>query len=112
MDITVSDFGSSGVRVVLVGKLDIAGANKIETPLAALAGTRRNALIDMTAVEFVASIGIRHLVSAAKAIRRGQGKLLLLNPNPGVTDVLLTTGVDEILPIVRTEEEARAAFAG
>ena len=111
MDITVSDFGTVAVRVTLVGKLDIAGADKIDMPLAAVAGTRRNAIIDMTQVEFIASIGIRHLVSAAKAISRGHGKLLLLNPNAMVTDVLVTAGVDQILPIVRSEDEALAAFA-
>jgi anti-sigma B factor antagonist len=111
MDVTISDFGASASRVVLVGKLDIAGADKIDIPLAALACTRRSVVVDMTLVDLIASIGIRHLVVASRAISRGHGKLLLLNPNPMVTDVLVMAGVDQILPIVRSEDEARAALA-
>ncbi len=50
MDIAISDFGPTATRVVLVGKLDIAGADKIDLPLATLAGTRRSAVIDMAGV--------------------------------------------------------------
>jgi hypothetical protein len=47
---------------------------------------------------------------AAKAIVRGNGRFVLLNPTPLVTDVLTTSGLLEILPIVRSEDEARAAL--
>jgi anti-sigma B factor antagonist len=111
MDIRVSEFGDVGTRVVLVGKLDIAGAEKIDTPLAAVAGSRGNIVVDMAGVSFIASIGIRHLVMAAKAVARRSGKLVLLAPNPLVTDVLVNAGLEELLPIVRSEDEARAALA-
>jgi anti-sigma B factor antagonist len=110
MNITVSDFGASAAKVVLVGTLDIMGADKIDLPLATLAGTRRNVVIDMARVDFIASIGIRHLVLAAKAIARGNGKLVILAPNPAVTAVLMSAGVVEILPIVRSEGEAQASL--
>jgi anti-anti-sigma factor len=111
MEITVSDFGASAAKVVLVGTLDIVGADKIDMPLAALAGTRRSVVVDMTSVDFIASIGIRHLVMAAKAIARGHGKLIILAPNPAVTAVLMSAGVDEILPIVASESEAQETLA-
>ena len=110
MDISISDFGGAAKRVTLTGKLDIAGARKIELPLATLAGTRGNIVVDMVGVDFIASIGIRHLVMAAKAVARGSGKLVLLDPNPMVTEVLVIAGLDQLLPIVRSEDEARAAF--
>ena len=112
MDISISDFGGAAKRVTLTGKLDIAGARKIELPLATLAGTRSNIVVDMVGVDFIASIGIRHLVMAAKAVARGSGKLVLLDPNPMVTEVLVIAGLDQLLPIVRSEDEARAAFGG
>ena len=46
----------------------------------------------MIGVDFIASIGIRHLVLAAKALARSSCKLVLLDPNPLVTGVLITTG--------------------
>jgi anti-sigma B factor antagonist len=112
MQITVSEFGGVGKRVTLVGKLDIAGAETIDLPLATIAGTRTSIVIDMMGVDFIASIGIRHLVMAAKAVARGSGKLVLLDPTPMVTDVLVTSGLDDFLPIVRSEDEARAMLTG
>jgi anti-sigma B factor antagonist len=111
MEISISDFGTAAKRVTLTGKLDIAGAQKIELPLATLAGTRGNLVIDLAGVDFIASIGIRQLVMAAKAVTRGAGRLVLLDPTPAVTEALETSGLVDLLPIVRSEEEARAALA-
>jgi anti-anti-sigma factor len=110
MEVTISEFGKVGTRVALVGKLDIAGAEKIGLPLASIAGSRANIVVDMVGVDFIASIGIRQLVMAAKTVARGAGKLVLLDPNPLVTQVLVTSGLEELLPIVRSEDEARAAL--
>jgi anti-anti-sigma factor len=93
MEMTISDFGEAAKKVTLVGKLDIMGAEQIGLPLAALAGSRGNIVVDMTAVEFIASIGIRQLVMAAKAVTRGAGKLVLLDPNPTVTQVLAVSKI-------------------
>jgi anti-sigma B factor antagonist len=112
MQITISEFGDAGKRVTLVGKLDIGGAEKIELPLAAVAGSRQSIVVDMVGVDFIASIGIRHLLLAAKTVARGAGKLVLLNPNPLVTEVLVTACLEELLPIVRSEDEALAALRG
>ena len=112
MQITISDFDDAIKRVTLVGKLDIVGAEVIGLPLAAVAGSRGNIVIDMTGVDFIASIGIRHLVMAAKAVARGAGKLILLGPTPMVTEVLVVSGLEQLLPIVRSEDEVRAAFGG
>jgi len=110
MQITVSEFGEAAKRVTLTGKLDIDGAEKIDLPLAAVAGSRQNIVVDMIGVDFIASIGIRHLVLAAKSVARGNGRLVLLNPTSLVTDVLITTGLQQLLPIVRSEDEALAAL--
>ena len=48
---------------------------------------------------------------AAKRVARSAGLLVLLDPNPIVTDVLFTSGLQTILPIVRSEDEARAMLA-
>ena len=111
MEISVSQFGELGTKVVLVGKLDISGAEKIDVPLATVAGSTGNIVVDMAGVDFIASIGIRHLVMAAKTVARKSGMLVLLDPNPIVTDVLFTSGLQAILPIVRSEDEARAMLA-
>jgi anti-anti-sigma factor len=110
MEMIVSDFGELGKLVTLVGRLDILGAEKIDLPLAVVAGSRTSIVIDMGGVDFIASIGIRHLVLAAKTVARNSRTLVLLNPKPLVSDVLTTAGLHTILPIVRSEREAEAAL--
>ena len=112
MEMNVTAMPRNGARVVLVGRLDAAGAAKIDLPLSAAAGSNRHLLVDMSAVTFVASIGIRTLVLGAKTIQRRGGKLLLLSPRPEVEQVLQTIGVTDLLPIVRDEAEVVAAFGG
>lgn len=108
MQIAIADEASPTAKVGLVGKLDIAGAEVIALPLATLAGAKKDVIVDMSGVTFIASIGIRHLVSATKALSRRGGRLVLVNPNEMVKDVLVTSGVSEMMPIVTTESEAYA----
>jgi anti-anti-sigma factor len=111
MEMTISDFGGTGKRVTLVGRLDILGADKIDLPLAALAGSRTNIVVDLGGVDFIASIGIRHLVLAAKTVARNSRTLVLLNPKPLVADVLTTAGLQTILPMFHSEQEAAAILS-
>jgi anti-anti-sigma factor len=111
MQITIVDASGDTAKVALNGKLDIAGAEKIALPLATLAGDKKGVLLDMSEVTFLASIGIRHLVMASKALARRGGRLVLLNPTPLVTDVLTTSGVVELMAIARSDAEAAAALA-
>jgi anti-anti-sigma factor len=109
MQVNIEDTGSRA-KIVLNGKLDIAGADAIALPLATLSGDKNAVIVDMTDVSFIASIAIRHLVGAAKTISRRGGRLVLLNPNEMVTDVLVTCGVSQLMPIVRSEEAALSAI--
>src|SRR5258708_2310092 len=109
MQIQTSDNGATA-RVALKGRLDILGAEVIALPLATLAGAKQGLIIDMSGVSFIASIALRHLVSAAKALSRRNGRLVLLNPTEMVAEVLTTSGLTAMLPIVRSDSEADAAL--
>jgi anti-anti-sigma factor len=108
MQISIEDEDEATARVSLTGKLDIMGAEDIDLPLAALSGRKQNILLDLSGVSFLASIGIRHLVSTAKAVSRRGGQLILFSPTEVVAEVLGTTGITAIIPTVVTESEARA----
>jgi anti-sigma B factor antagonist len=110
MDMQITAIAPDAVRVVLSGRLDMAGSAKIDLAFNAAAGSNRNILVDMSAVTFVASIGIRTLVIGAKTVQRRGGKLLLLSPQADVEQVLETIGVTDLLPIMRDEAEAMAAI--
>src|SRR5690242_12106637 len=108
MQIRTTENGATA-RVTLSGRLDIAGAEVVALPLATLAGAKQGLIIDMSGVNLIASIGIRHLVSTAKALSRRNGRLVLLNPVTLVVEVLETSGLTDIRPIVHSESEALAA---
>jgi anti-anti-sigma factor len=111
MDITISDFDGVGKRITLVGRLDIFGAAKIEGPLAELADSDTNIVIDTSGVEFIASNSMRHLVLAAKTVARNSRTLILLCPRPLVMVALIQAGLHHMLPIVHSEEEAKAVLS-
>jgi anti-anti-sigma factor len=101
MEIAVKDAGLTAT-ITLIGRLDILGAESIDLPLATLSGSKNEIIIDMAGVTFIASIGLRHLVSAAKAVQRRGGRLTLLNPTAAVGEVITTSGLTILLPIERS----------
>jgi anti-anti-sigma factor len=100
------------VEVRLSGRMDIAGVDAIALPFAGLAATdSRRVIVDLSAVEFLASIGIRAILQNARAHRLRGGRMVLLAPKPLVSEVLEAAGVANLVPIVHDLAAARAALA-
>lgn len=112
MQISTDKGTGSTARIALTGKLDIQGAEAIAMPLATLSGAKQNIVLDMAGVSFIASIGIRHLVAASKALGRRGGRLVLLAPSAPVLEVLTTSGISDLIPIASSEDEARKLIGG
>jgi anti-anti-sigma factor len=109
MPISVLDLDGNVTKVVISGRIDIAGARELEMPMAVVAGSRRAVIVDLSAVEFMASLGLRGIVVSAKSIMSKRGKIVLFAPRPEVEDVITTTGIHELIPIHHDEAEAIAA---
>ena len=101
---------NNGIRLIkLSGRLDIFGTGAIETKFAGYcAGESPRVAVDLTEVDFLASIGIRMLMLTAKSIASRAGKLALINPTPDVRGVLDITGITGIIPIYESLESAEA----
>jgi anti-anti-sigma factor len=112
MEMQVTAISDISARIVLTGRLDLTGSGKIDLAFNAVAGSNRYIVVDISGVTFVASIGIRTLVLGAKTVQRRGGRLLLLNPQAEVEQVLEMTGVLDLLPVVHSEAEAMAAIDG
>jgi anti-anti-sigma factor len=110
MQYRIVDGPSDTSTIILDGRLDIVGASAIEQPMSVLAGSKKGLIVDLSALTFLASIGIRHLVTAAKAIGRKGGHVVLLRPSAAVSEVLVTSGVTELMSIVQSEGDARLAI--
>jgi anti-sigma B factor antagonist len=100
------------LKVTLSGRMDIAGVDAIAVPFAAVAATdNRRVILDLTGVDFLASIGIRAILQNARAHKMRGGGMVLLAPPPLVDEVLRAAGVSNVVPIVSDLEAARAALA-
>jgi anti-sigma B factor antagonist len=111
MEMYYNELGS-GIRLIkLGGKLDIIGTGEIETKFTGYcAGDKVRMVVDLSEVDFLASIGIRLLVLTAKSIASRGGKMTLLNPTPEVQRVLEITGIPAIIPIYSHLESAETVL--
>jgi anti-anti-sigma factor len=94
--------------IVLKGRMDIAGTQEIDFKLTVtIAAESSNIIIDLSDVEFMASIGIGVLVRAANALLRRKGKMVFMNPQPNVYATLESTQITQVVPVVNDLESAR-----
>lgn len=110
MNMEQTEIDGDILKVTLDGSLDIAGAGDIDMPFSIIAGKRDKVMVDFKNVSFLASIGIRILVKAAKAMGNRGGKMVVINPNEDARKVLKSTGVDTMIPIVEDEAGAMAVL--
>ncbi|MCI5077058.1 STAS domain-containing protein [Oricola sp.] len=109
MKIAQEDIDGGIVKVTLVGSLDVEGSGVVDMPFSVISGTNDKVIVDFTDVDFLASIGIRVLVKAAKAVGNRGGRLAVYNPNEAARSVMASTGVDTIIFV--TDDEAAAIAA-
>ena len=111
MELQYSELTNNIRLIKLDGKLDITGVGQIETPFAAYcAGDGVRVVVDLSGVDFLASIGIRLLTLTGKSVMSRGGKIVLLNPMPDVRHVLEITGIPEIIPIYAHLESAETSL--
>jgi anti-anti-sigma factor len=107
MELKYSELDNNIRLIKLIGKLDIIGTGEIETKFAGYcAGEKVRVIVDLSEVDFLASIGIRLLTLTAKSVASRGGKMVLLNPIPEVQNVLELTGISAIIPIYSHLESA------
>ena len=111
MELAVHDLDSGILGISLSGRMDIIGTQQIDMKFTALTSTRKaQILVDLSNVTFIASIGIRTLITTAKAQKARGGTMVLFKPSDQVEQVLRATGIDSIIPIAHDIEAARGAF--
>ena len=111
MPIDFEDCSNQVRRIILTGRLDLLGTAEIETRFAALsAAAQRRVVVDLAGVSFLASIGIRSLITNAKAQQsRGGRMVLFVGDNAPVAKTLEATGIDVLIPIFALLADAEQA---
>jgi anti-anti-sigma factor len=112
MNIEAETLDGGILKISLTGRMDVQGAQDVDIKFNGYTANQRAVIVDMSAVNFLASIGIRTLLLAAKAVSLRGGKMVLLNPDQNVSHVLDMAGIDTVIPISRSLDDARAAVSG
>ena len=68
----------------------------------------KHGLVDLSEVTFLASMGIRMLIAAARTIDRRGKRLVLIAPRPLVDQALRHSSIDDIIPVAPDLEGALA----
>ena len=95
MDIQFEVAENDIVRIILSGRLDIEGTKAIEETLMTKAPSADycRVVVDLTAVSYLASVGLGCLVRTAQIVEKVHGKLVFFHPQPMVAKVLQESGV-------------------
>lgn len=84
--------------IELEGRLDTTTAPQLEAELKNSLDGVTELVIDLGALEYISSAGLRVLLSAYKTMR-GQGSMKITNANELVKEVFEVTGFSDFLPI-------------
>jgi anti-sigma B factor antagonist len=99
------------LKVSLHGRMDIAGVDAIAMQLTAVtAPVGRRVIIDLSGVDFLASIGVRSILQNARAMSLRGGALAVCCARPVVAEVLESAGVGNVVPVAADLSAARATF--
>jgi anti-sigma B factor antagonist len=113
MDIVVDEPNPHTRCLRLSGRLDMKGTGEIEQRFTVLAAAdSKHIVVDLSGVDFIASIGMRLLLSCAKAKSNRGGLLVLSAPQALVSEALEMAGIDSLIPTHADEAGALAALPG
>jgi len=94
-------------HLALLGRLDVAGMHAVDVKFHGYTAARRKpTLVDMSQVEFIASLGMGMLISCAKSLQRYGAKMVLLDPPAPVEEALKAVGIDQVIPIAHGLDDA------
>jgi anti-anti-sigma factor len=91
------------------GRLDIASSRRLEAIVVKeLEDSHKNLILDMSDVDYIASSGLKTLVSLWKRARDQRGDLILAGLTPSVREVFMLIGFDLVFTVFKTLDEAIA----
>ncbi len=97
MNITKTQEGTT-LTIALEGRLDTVTAPKLEGELRTAVNGITELIMDLAALDYVSSAGLRVLLSAQKVMNR-QGTMIIRNVKPEIMEIFDVTGFVDILNI-------------
>ena len=98
----------SGVTVItVVGSIDSADSDALADLLGELIETGQISLVvDLGGMDFICSMGLGVMVKTYTRLRKEGGFLHLAKPQPMILTLIKTTGLDRLLPLYDSLEQA------
>jgi anti-sigma B factor antagonist len=101
MDIQLEDLPNGALCVTLKGRLDTVGVDRIDTQVrSAVAAQPRDAALDLSGVSFLASMGVRLIITLARSQKAAGQRLVLFGAQPAVRATLDMVALDKIIPLL------------
>jgi anti-anti-sigma factor len=106
-ELTIVETTDTLTRVKLEGRLDTAGVDEVEVKFnAKVCPAGKDTLVDVSGVTFLASMGIRMLISAARTLSRHSARMVLIGPQALVRESIGHAGLDALIQIVDDDHQA------
>lgn len=109
VEYTVADDGV--VTVLLNGSIDVATAPQLrDLAVQLIADGHHRLLLEMSAVDFIDSIGLGVFVGVVHRLRPFDGSLAVASPSPQARKVFEITQLVRVLPLYETADAALEAI--
>jgi anti-anti-sigma factor len=111
---TRTEQDEAGARVVAIGELDLATSPLLEREIEELfdGGVLRELIVDLSALTFVDSSGLRLLIALNERAQAEGCRLALIAPAGEARTVFDVSGATEYLPFVESSEESERSGEG
>jgi len=112
MKVLPSQLGDAQV-FALTGRLDSEAAPEFERQcLQGIRGETKMLIMDLSALEYLSSAGLRTMLSAGKALQAKEGKLILCVPKGPTRQIVEAVGFHKIFTVVSSMEETGKHVSG
>ena len=110
-EVALVEANEAYTHLAVRGKLDAAGVDAVDFTLTSQTEARgKPAVIDLSAVPFIASLGIAMLVRLARQMRAQGVRVAVVAGSDPVKSVLHMMKVDPLFPVVGTRDDALRAL--
>ncbi len=111
MSIEVKTVGDSKI-IIVPKRFDAYTANSVEVELTRLISEgARKIVCDFSQTDYLASAGLRVLITASKTLQRASGKMVLCTIKPYVVEVFEISGLNKIFKMYPSTDAAIQALA-
>ncbi|MBA4191761.1 MAG: anti-anti-sigma factor [Planctomycetaceae bacterium] len=98
------------IVVALTGRLDVLASSELETRLlTAIENGVKTLVLDVAALEYISSAGLRVLIVVAKKVRADGGDMVFASAGPNIMKILEISGFTKMFKMVASPNDVLSA---